>query len=201
MFWDRVAGVYDLFANIYNGKTHRELCQYIENMICADDEVLECACGTGMLSIHIASKCKTLLATDFSANMLKKASKKCDAFSNVRFQQADIMHLDYPDTSFDKVVAANVIHLLDDPYLALKELERLCRNGGKIIIPTYINLQNTNKSNPFSKVIKKAGANFKRQFTYLSYQQFFQEAGYPKAEYRMIEGRVPCAVATITKNK
>lgn len=36
-------------------------------------------------------------------------------------------------------VAANVIHLLDDPYKAIAELDRVCKRGGKIIIPTYLN--------------------------------------------------------------
>ncbi len=44
-----------------------------------------------------------------------------------------------PDESFDVVIAANVIHLLDDPYKALSELDRVCRPGGKLIIPTYVN--------------------------------------------------------------
>ena len=43
------------------------------------------------------------------------------------------------DDRFDKVVAGNVIHLLSDPHAAVKELERVCKPGGKIIIPTYIN--------------------------------------------------------------
>ena len=34
---------------------------------------------------------------------------------------------------------ANVIHLLDEPYKALAELDRVCHVGGKIIIPTYMN--------------------------------------------------------------
>lgn len=73
--------------------------------------------------------------------MLKKAKKKCKKLNNVEFVWADITHLNYEDGSFDKVVAGNVIHLLDDPYSALKELERVCRVGGQLIIPTYINME------------------------------------------------------------
>ena len=76
MFWDNVAGVYDIFANIINRKTHRGLCAKVENEISITDEVLECACGTGLLSGVIAEKCNSLIATDFSVKMLKKASKK-----------------------------------------------------------------------------------------------------------------------------
>ena len=50
MFWDRAAGVYDLFANVWNKKTHGALCAYVEAQISPADEVLECACGTGPVS-------------------------------------------------------------------------------------------------------------------------------------------------------
>ena len=58
MFWDRAAGVYDLFANVWNKKTHGALCAYVEAQISPADEVLECACGTGLLTEGIAAKCK-----------------------------------------------------------------------------------------------------------------------------------------------
>ena len=87
------------------------------------DAVLECACGTGLLTGAIAERCRTLLATDFSANMLRRAQKKCRKYRNVRFAQADLLRLPYPDGCFDVVVAANVLHLLDEPYQALRELE------------------------------------------------------------------------------
>ena len=54
MFWDRVAGVYDLFVNVINRKAHRELKRITADLIGPEDEVLECACGTGLLSAVIA---------------------------------------------------------------------------------------------------------------------------------------------------
>lgn len=50
MFWDTIAGVYDLFENIYNGKVNKKLCREVAELISAEDEVFECACGTGMLT-------------------------------------------------------------------------------------------------------------------------------------------------------
>ena len=70
MFWDRVAGVYDIFVNIINRTAHQKLRGIIAGLIGPDDEVLECACGTGLLSEVIAERCRTLTATDFSENML-----------------------------------------------------------------------------------------------------------------------------------
>ena len=200
MFWDRVAGVYDLFANYYNARVHKALCKEVSALIAPDDEVLECACGTGMLTEHIAPACKSVIATDFSEKMLVKARRKCRAYGNARFEFADIIHLPYPDGAFDKIVAANVIHLLDEPLKALSQLDRVCRKGGQIIIPTYINREKGDgRTNAFATAVGKAGADFKRQFTFSSYQQFFAEAGYTQTAYMLIEGRIPCALAVITK--
>lgn len=73
MFWDNVAWVYDIFANVINRKANRALCTAVAALIRPEDEVLECACGTGLLSGVIAGRCRSLVATDFSENMLRRA--------------------------------------------------------------------------------------------------------------------------------
>ena len=200
MFWDNVAWIYDLFADVLNGKVHKVLCREVAELVSEKDDGLECACGTGMLTVHVAPICHSIVATDFSEKMLKKAAAKCKRLENASFEFADIMHLDYADGSFDTVIAANVIHLLDEPLKAMVELDRVCKPDGKIIIPTYMNRENEKgKTSSFAKVVGKAGANFKRQFTLSSYQQFFAQAGYHNVTYKMIDGRVPCAIAVIKK--
>ena len=201
MFWDKVAGLYDFFMTLKNGKVNRELCLTVAKMMDPADVVLECACGTGMISEYIAGKCAHLTATDFSEGMLKQTRKKCRRFSNLTIESADITKLSYPDNSFDKVVAANVIHLLDDPGTALKELNRVCRPGGEIIIPTYINHENGGKSGIFIKAVGKLGADFKNQFTYQGYQDFFAEMGYANCGFTLIRGSMPCAIATVSCEK
>ena len=198
MFWDNVAGLYDFFITLKNGKVNKELCLRISEMIEPSDSVLECACGTGMISEHIAEKCSHLTATDFSEGMLKQTRKKCGRFSNMTVEKADITELAYPDNSFDKVVAANVIHLLNDPNAALKELNRVCKLGGTIIIPTYINHENDGEVSIFVRIVAKMGADFKDQFTYQSYKNFFIKMGYEKCEFSLIRGSMPCAIAKIT---
>lgn len=198
MFWDKAAGLYDLFENVYNGKVNHELVKVVASEIEANDRVLECACGTGMISKGIAERCRELIATDFSVGMLKQARKNLKKFDNVTVRKANIMQIKASDGRFDKVVAGNVIHLLDEPYKALEELLRVCKAGGKVIIPTYVNNENREKHSLFIKAIEKFGAGFKCQFDYDSYRQFFETAGY-EAEYKIITGRMPCAIAIITK--
>ncbi len=199
MFWDRVAGVYDVFVNVINRKTHQKLKDIVSDLIEPDDTVLECACGTGLLSAVIAEKCRQLTATDLSGKMLKKAEKNCSSCRNITYAQADITVLSFADSSFDKVVAANVIHLLDNPMTALRELNRVCKDGGMLVIPTYMNKDSQGKTSGFAGAIGKAGADFKRQFTAESYRQFFLDAGYHDVEVSLADGRIPCAVAVMRK--
>ena len=55
MFLDKMAGVYDIFVNVINRKTHQKLKKIVSDLIGPDDTVLECACGTGLLSSVIAA--------------------------------------------------------------------------------------------------------------------------------------------------
>lgn len=197
MFWDRVAGVYDLFVHVINGKTHERLRNIVSELIEPQDVVLECACGTGMLSAVIAEKSRRLTATDYSEGMLKRAKKNCRRYENITFRKEDITSLTFPDQTFDKVVAGNVIHLLDEPLTALKELNRVCRPGGTLIIPTYMNRDDQEKVGGFVSAVGKAGADFKRQFTVERYRRFFQEAGYTDVRIYLAEGRIACAVAVM----
>ena len=198
MFWDKVAGIYDLVETVYNGRVYKNLGKRIAKEMEAGDVVLECACGTGAISRHIAPTCKLLIATDFSGGMLRQAAKNCRNYDNVRIRRADMMKLKCRDNRFNKVVAGNVIHLLEKPEDAVRELERVCRPGGRIIIPTYINAsEGTNER--AVRLFEAAGVNFMRQFDMESYQKFFKDAGYKNVEYDVIDGRMPCAVAIITK--
>ena len=199
MFWDNVAGVYDIFVHVINRKTHQKLKEIVSDLIEPDDSVLECACGTGLLSAVIAPKCRQLTTTDFSGKMLEKAEQNCRAFRNITYRKADITSLPFADGSFDKAVAGNVIHLLDDPLTALRELNRVVKDGGMLIIPTYMNKDSKGKTSGFAGAAGKAGADFKRQFTAESYRQFFLGAGYPDVQIRLAEGRIPCAATVMKK--
>lgn len=197
-YWDVVAKGYDLFEEIANKKVYEETGKCVAKQIKKEDTVLECACGTGAISKYIAPQCKHLVATDFSMAMLKQTQKKLSQFQNITIQYADITHLPYPDEAFDKVVAGNVIHLLDDPYVALNELFRVCKENGKVILPTYMNMAEGKRSF-LVKLLDKSGAGFKRQFSLDSYKVFFQELGYQNVSYELVMGKMPCAIAIIPK--
>ena len=178
MFWNKISPVYDLFENVYNRKVYKGTGIKVAEFIDKNDSVLECACGTGAITEEIA--------------------KKCRKYANTSFRQEDITDIKCEDESFDKVVAGNVIHLLPEPEKALDELLRVVRHGGKVIIPTYINM--TRDSSGFAvKFIEKLGAEFKRQFDIDSYKKFFEDKGFKDVDFYVVDGRMPCAIAVITK--
>ena len=194
MFWDKVAGIYDLYQ-ILNRKANTKAASICASYISNNDIVLECACGTGIMTRIIAPKCKKIIATDFSKEMLCKARKNLRNHKNIKFQYADVTKLKYRSGVFDVAVAANVIHLLDDPEKAMAELRRVVKPGGIIIIPTYIS-QEANASSRITKIFNKMGANFRNEFDIHTYCEFFEKMGID-AEYKLAKGLICCYVAVI----
>lgn len=199
MLWNQVALLYDFFETMYNSKVYREFPVRVAEYIGKDDEVLECACGTGIITKCMAEKGAKIVATDYSEGMLKQARKKYGHLDNVTFCNGNIMQLQYADGSFDKVVAGNILHLLDNPKGALDELVRVCRKGGLIIVPTYVNKDKTGKPTFIVRLLKIIGLDFKMHFTFSDYKSFISSFGYPDAAYYLVEGKMPNAIAIITK--
>ncbi|MBR1422910.1 MAG: class I SAM-dependent methyltransferase [Ruminococcus sp.] len=200
MIWDTFAGIYDMAETIYNKEVYTNLGRRVAQEIDEGDVVLECACGTGVISKYIAPKCRLLVATDLSKGMLAEAQKNCDNLNNIKFRYADITNINCRDERFDKVVAGNVIHLLDEPYKAINELMRVCKTGGKVIIPTYINNESSSQQLA-ADALRLAGVDFKHEFDFESYKEFFREGGYEDTKFDVIRGRMDCAIAVITKKQ
>ncbi len=202
MIWDKVAFGYDAWETALNKDVYLGTGKLVAEEIEPSDTVLECACGTGSISRYIAPACKKLVACDMSEKMMDQARKNCAAYDNVRFFKADITRLDISDDRFDKVVAGNVIHLLDDPEAAVKGFERVCKPGGKLIIPTYIDIKIIKKDSLqnrlFCGVVDLLGIEFKEGFDGDSYRQFFKNIGYENVTYKTAEGKCPCMIAVIT---
>ena len=197
--WDRVSPIYDAFEKVFNYRAYKGMAEKAAEYIDPGDDVLECACGTGAISIRLAKKAKSLTATDMSVDMLRQCRKNLKNCCNVRFRKADITALKVRDGRFDKVAAGNVIHLLDDPKAAVNELLRVCRPGGRVIIPTYISITKKNHGGWVGRVFNSIGIQFKNDFTLESYRQFFADMGFPDAEITVVDGVYPCAVAVLDK--
>ena len=197
MIWDKLSPFYDFFETAYNGKCYKGIAEKIKEYVTEDDVVLECACGTGLLTLPMAQTCKKLIATDYSVGMLRQTKKKVKNYSNTKVGKASILELPFKEGEFDVVVAANVIHLLEEPAKAISELKRVCKPNGRIILPTYINNEKKNAI-VAAKLLSAFGVKFKRQFSLDSYKEFLASHHISQVEYSVVDGRMPCAFAIIT---
>lgn len=105
----------------------------------AKGDVLEVGAGTARnLPYYPNSKTvKKVVMTDISDKMLHQAKLKLKSNSNDdRFETAvvDAAHLQYPDNSFDTIVDTFGLCSFEDPVKVLRELQRVCRPNGKILL-------------------------------------------------------------------
>lgn len=102
------------------------------------DRVLDCATGTGDLALAFkkaVGRDGEVIGTDFCAEMMETAPEKAlDAELVVRFEVADAMNLQYGENEFDLASIAFGIRNVDDPVIALREMARVVRPGGRVVV-------------------------------------------------------------------
>ncbi|MFL5343433.1 MAG: bifunctional demethylmenaquinone methyltransferase/2-methoxy-6-polyprenyl-1,4-benzoquinol methylase UbiE [Hyalangium sp.] len=102
------------------------------------DRVLDCATGTGDLALAFKRKVGAsgqVVGTDFCAEMLQSApAKASEAGLVVDFQVADAMALPFAEASFDVASIAFGIRNVDDPVKCLKEMARVVKPGGRVVV-------------------------------------------------------------------
>jgi phosphatidylethanolamine/phosphatidyl-N-methylethanolamine N-methyltransferase len=99
------------------------------------DRVLEVGVGTGINAVLYPRDC-TVTGIDLSSSMLEKAHERIarKGMRNVRLLEMDAASLKFADDSFDIVYAPYVISVVPDPVGVTREMRRVCRPGGRIII-------------------------------------------------------------------
>ena len=137
---DFVEGVYEKLAKVYDltfGPTlHPGRLIALERMgIRPGDKILEVGVGTGINASLYPRNCH-VTGIDFSAKMLDKARERVakKGVTNVTLGEMDAANLSFADGSFDIVYAPYVISVVSDPLRVVKEMHRVCRPGGKIVI-------------------------------------------------------------------
>ncbi len=195
-FWDKIARVYDI-AEAFNGKAYRAMTEGVRQVVPAGARVLDCAAGTGELTIAAAEKAESVLCTDTSLPMLEMARKKCAraGIKNVSFAERDIMHLNDEDGTYNVVIAGNVLHLLDDPEAAVKELCRVTKTGGKLILPTF--LMKDGKMPNLVKIYKMIGFDPAHYYTADEYKKMLESCSCGKVKLTVIKGMIPIGFGVV----
>ena len=145
---DFVAKVYENIAWAYDytfGPTlHPGRLQAIQRMaVGRGDRILEVGVGTGINAALYPSDC-AVTGIDFSSSMLEKARERVarKGLRNIRLLEMDAANLTFADNSFDIVYAPYVISVVPDPVAVAREMRRVCRPGGRVIVLNHFRSAN-----------------------------------------------------------
>ena len=200
-FWDRVAWLYDLME-WSNRAVNAAAAARVAGLVPKGARVLDCAAGTGEFSLAAAERAETVLCTDLSLPMLDRARKKAKkrGLTNISFAQRDITALPDRDGTFEVVIAANVLHLLQKPENAVRELWRVTTLGGRLILPTYLLGQVGTAYGTMIKIFQGVGFHYEHAFTSETYQMLLESLNLAPVLVEVIPGRVPEGIAVLEKS-
>jgi phosphatidylethanolamine/phosphatidyl-N-methylethanolamine N-methyltransferase len=131
--YTRLASVYNAICGPLLQAGRREAMR--ELPLDPGTEILEVGIGTGLTATLYPSDCR-VTGIDLSGPMLREAARHVESHrrTNVRLWRMDASSLAFPDESFDVVYAAYVISVVPDPVAVLREMRRVCRVGGHIVL-------------------------------------------------------------------
>src|SRR6185369_9142701 len=145
---DFVTKVYEKLATVYDFTfgpvLHPGRVQAIQRMgIAPGDRVLEVGVGTGINAALYPRDC-SVTGIDLSAPMLEKARDRIarKGIRNVRLLEMDAADLKFATDSFDIVYAPYLISVVPDPVAVVREMHRVCRPGGRIIVLNHFRSAN-----------------------------------------------------------
>jgi phosphatidylethanolamine/phosphatidyl-N-methylethanolamine N-methyltransferase len=145
---DFVEGVYHKIAKVYDvffgPVLHPGRLLALERMrVASGDRVLEVGVGTGINASLYPRDC-LVTGIDFSPSMLQKARVRVSrkGLSHVSLMEMDAAELKFPDESFDIVYAPYLVNCVSDPLTVVREMRRVCKPGGKIVILNHFRSAN-----------------------------------------------------------
>jgi phosphatidylethanolamine/phosphatidyl-N-methylethanolamine N-methyltransferase len=107
----------------------------------AAGRILEAGAGTGLNIAFYPAKAR-VTATDLSGAMLKRARERArEQNVDVNFEEADLCSLPFSDHAFDTAVATFVFCSMPDPVACLREMGRVTKPGGRILLLDHVRVE------------------------------------------------------------
>jgi demethylmenaquinone methyltransferase / 2-methoxy-6-polyprenyl-1,4-benzoquinol methylase len=131
--FDRIARVYDRMNSVMTAGMHHRWRERAADLaqVGAGSRALDVATGTGDLAIELARRGAEVVGMDFSERMLELARAKAPG---LRFEEGDALELRYPDGEFDAVTVGFGARNLADLDRGLREMARVARPGGRVVV-------------------------------------------------------------------
>ncbi len=138
--YERIAAVYDLFNRPMDRGGALARRKRIVGRALGD--TLEVGVGTGR-NLALYQPGVRLVATDVAPAMLERAARRAAAAPiPVRLERADVQQLPYLDASFETVLATCLFCSVPDPVAGLRELRRVVRPGGRVLLLEHVRPRN-----------------------------------------------------------
>jgi ubiquinone/menaquinone biosynthesis C-methylase UbiE len=99
-----------------------------------DERVLDSAAGAGALAFALAPHVREVVAVDLVPELLEQGRQRMASFENVEFVEGDATKLPFERGSFDLSATLRSLHHIARPELAVAELARVTRLGGRILV-------------------------------------------------------------------
>jgi demethylmenaquinone methyltransferase/2-methoxy-6-polyprenyl-1,4-benzoquinol methylase len=139
--FDRIAGVYDVMNTAMTAGLHHAWRERAADRaeLGPGDVALDACCGTGDLALALARRVEPggrVIGSDFSERMLDLARAKAGdrGAAAVRFEWQDALDLSYDDGSFDAVTVGFGVRNFADLERGVRELTRVLKPGGRLVI-------------------------------------------------------------------
>ncbi len=131
--FDRIAGVYDFMNAVMTAGMHQRWRERAVELarVGPGSRALDVATGTGDLAVALRAAGADVVGCDFSEEMLERARRKEPA---ARFEWADALALPYEDDSFDAATVGFGARNFSDLAQGLREMARVVRPGGRVVV-------------------------------------------------------------------
>ncbi len=202
--WSNLAEHFDALQTYVTGDVVNEQIRLELSQLTDLGVVLELGCGNGKYTKSIIKESDSVLATDISEDMIRVAEYRLDEFPNVQVQQADCYDTGLESESFDTIFMANLIHVVAEPKRAIKEVARLLKPNGKLVIVSF-----TVDGMPFwekmklgYRYVKAFGRSGKdgTKFTLQSLKEFVRQHHFSVAEAKLL-GTKQCKAIFLVARK
>ena len=197
-FWDRNAGRYDRFMR-KDGAAYEMMYEMIRPVV-RHKTVLELATGTGLIAKHIVNAAALVEATDASAEMIAEA-KRDNHSAKLHFSVQDMFCLPYADKSFDVVIVSNALHIVPQPEKALLEIQRVLKEDGVLIAPTFTHAENSFSGKVKAFFMRLAGFPLHSKWTSEAYLKFLEQNGWTAQKSTVLKASFPLTYAECVKSE
>ncbi len=147
--------------------------------VSSSDRVVDVACGPGFLTLAFAEACEHATGVDATEELLNAARREAGRrkIDNVAFVLGDANHLELEDGSFDAASCRAAFHHFPDPGTVLKQMTRVVKPGGKLLIADMLGSTDPEKARYHDRIETICDPTHTRALPEAEFDQLFREAG------------------------